>query len=76
MSSLQMSPDLVMSFSTLVSDLEATGSATSRQLDELQERTKGISALNWSHTFAELLSERWKVLDFQTREAPLTPLLL
>ena len=31
-----MSPDLLMSFSTLVSDLEATGSATSRQLEELQ----------------------------------------
>ena len=31
-----MSPDLLMSFSTLVSDLEATGSATTRQLEELQ----------------------------------------
>jgi hypothetical protein len=42
-----------MSFSTLVSDLEATGSATSRQLEELQELTKGIYTLISSHTFAE-----------------------
>ena len=60
----------------LLSDLEATGSATSRQLEELQELTKGISTIIPSHTLAELQSEHWKVVNFQTPEAPLTCLLL
>ena len=67
-----MSSDLLMSFSTLVSDLEATGSATSRQLEVLQELTKGIYTLISSHKFAELWSELWKVPDIKTLEAPLT----
>ncbi|KAK0140670.1 hypothetical protein N1851_022340 [Merluccius polli] len=66
----------ISSFMYLVSDLEASGSATRRQLEELQELTKGISTIISSHTLAELQSEHWKVVDFQTPEAPLTcPLL-